>query len=338
MKSMKMHKWLFPVALAALSLLAGCKKSGEEVKRYMDGRLTLSFPLYVEAGFSKTFCIDTLMTVKRSDGGPIGYYFRNSDTNVGDTLVTVDGRIDHQYYTVTVPDKMKNMSVSLFAFAPKEANYYDASTSALFTIVKPGLDGNGTITGFEAGSSPLMTDERDGKQYYTVEAGGHTWMRHNLAWAGAGLAYERSEVMTDIVGRFYTWEEAQTACPEGWRLPSDADWTALDPGAEAGKDMPGFAGKLMVDTYFNGVKMWEYFKNVHISDDFGLSVMPAGYASVGEDGATDFGGLFDYAAFWTSDSTDGMGVIRYIYQGSDIFYRGRMSQTEFAASVRCVKQ
>ena len=33
--------------------------------------------------------------------------------------------------------------------------------------------------------------------------------------------------MDMIFGKYYTWTEAQTACPEGWELPSDADFVEL---------------------------------------------------------------------------------------------------------------
>ena len=55
------------------------------------------------------------------------------------------------------------------------------------------------------------------------------------------------------------------------------------------------------------------------------------------DGAYDFDGLYSYAAFWTADEADGLGVCRYIFHNKDVVYRGRMSKTDFAATVRCVR-
>ena len=142
--------------------------------------------------------------------------------------------------------------------------------------------------------------------------------------------------MNGIFGRFYTWDEAQTACPEGWHLPSDAEWAALRTDGGDSRDIPGLAGKLMGDLYFNGDKMWEYWREVKITDELGLSVMPVGYA-LPAGGEYDFDGLSGYAAFWTSDEVNGEGVCRYIYEDKDVVYRGLMSKTEFAAPVRCVR-
>ena len=95
--------------------------------------------------------------------------------------------------------------------------------------------------------------------------------------------------------------------------------------------------ELMGDLYFNGAKMWEYWREVKITDELRLSVMPVGYGRV-EDNSCVFDGLYTYAAFWTADEADGQGVCRYIYQDKDILYRGLMPKTDFAASVRCVKE
>ena len=32
----------------------------------------------------------------------------------------------------------------------------------------------------------------------------------------------------DKHGNLYTWEEANTLCPDGWRLPTDEDWKNLE--------------------------------------------------------------------------------------------------------------
>lgn len=334
---MKLYKWLFPAALAALLALApGCKKDDTTEYKTLTGTLSVSMPGFVNPGYTKTFMIDTLMTLSCADGYSIGYYFTDPDTGERDTLVTSDGVIRQHYYTVTVADKVATETLTLSAFVPADSNYSGKTVSASFTIVRPGWDGNGSITSFNPDSSGSFTDERDGRSYYYNIVGSLSWMRQNLAWEGAGRPYEGYDAMTDIFGCYYTWEEAQEACPDGWRLPSDAEWTALQEESEAGKDIPGLAGRLMGDLYFNGTKMWEYWREVKITDELGLSVMPVGYATVDE-GSDGFDGLYSYAAFWTSDESDGKGVCRYIYQDKDIVYRGRLSKTDFAASVRCVR-
>ena len=333
---MKFVKWFVLGALLAGFLsVQGCKKEETTDYKYLDGKIALSLPPFVEPGFTKTFKIDTLMLMSREDGGSIGYYFRDSGAGVNDTLVTADGVIRHHEFTVTAPDDAVTNTLTLTAFTAAESQYYNSSFSATYSVVLPGLDGKGSITHFDTQTSSFI-DARDGKEYYTTDTDKLSWMRNNLAWEGAGVEYQRCTALNYLFGRYYTWEEAQTACPEGWRLPTDADWTALDASAVAGQDIPGLAGKLMGDIYFNGTKMWEYWREVKITDQLGLSAMPVGYATVSGKDYT-FDGLYSYAAFWTSDESEDLGVCRYVFHKKDIVYRGRMSKTEFAATVRCVR-
>ena len=113
--------------------------------------------------------------------------------------------------------------------------------------------------------------------------------------------------------------------------------TALKTGAAAASDIPGLAGKMMADLYFNDAKMWEYWRDVKITDELCFSAIPVGYGT-GVGRSFEFKGNLEYSVFWTSDEEDGLGICRYIYEDKDIVYRGRMSKTEFVTSVRCVRE
>ena len=334
---MKLNNILLPALLvAALSILPGCKKENTETKT-LSGYLSVELPPYMGGGESKTFMIDTLMTLICPDGETIGYYFRDETTQTNDTLVKADGTILKHYYTYTAPSTKGNAKLTLAGFMGKDSKYSGFSTSYTTTVVFPGLSGSGSITGFDKDGSWTYRDFRDGRTYYCSIIGDLFWMRQNLAWDEAGVPFEGCGVMTDVFGRYYTWEEAQTACPNGWRLPTDAEVVALQENAAASKDIPGLAGKLMADLYFNDTRMWEYWRDVKITDELCFSAIPVGYGTVAE-GSYDFQGDFEYAVFWTSDEEDGYGICRYIYQNKDIVYRGRMSKTDFVAPVRCVME
>ena len=336
---MKLSRYLLPALALILgsALIQGCKKDEETETKYMDGVLRLVVPPFVECGYTKTFLVDTLMTLSRSDGGPIGYYFYNADSGVRDTVVRADGTFKSHYYTLQTPVTPSSVTLYLYAFADASSNYSMDYTGVTFMVVRPGVDGTGSIKHFDTAGYETFTDERDGLEYYTVEAGGNTWMRQNLAWKGAGASYIECEAMSELFGRYYTWEEAQTACPDGWRLPTDAEWAALQEGGEVGQNISGLAGKLMGNITFNDIKMWSYWREVNITDALHFSVMPCGYAVTGE-GEYNFAGVFGYATFWTADATpDGQAGLRYIYQDRDILYYAKVSQTEFASTVRCVK-
>lgn len=87
----------------------------------------------------------------------------------------------------------------------------------------------------EAAKPPLvsgnqMTDQRDQKGYKIAEIAGKRWMTENINFATKGYfcQTETSDDMCAAYGGFYTYAGALKACPDGWRLPTEAEVTALD--------------------------------------------------------------------------------------------------------------
>jgi len=62
-------------------------------------------------------------------------------------------------------------------------------------------------------TSNIFVDDRDNREYKIKDIGS------GVIWFMEDLAYNAKTK--------YTWTEANTACPTGWRLPSDADWGTL---------------------------------------------------------------------------------------------------------------
>lgn len=327
---MKLRRFFFLTALAVvLSSIFSCKKKDEGPKstwEYFKGKLEFSIPPYVLKGETYTM---TPSGISRKDKGDFGYHWSLPPKWPKRDTVKKEGVAGTGEYKLVVPDTLCTLSITCVAFAK---GYYSSNAKRTAQIVDP--DKSVEWEGEEA--LPFVLDPRDNKKLPYSVVGEKWWMSENLAFEGAGMPFKKSHAMKDVFGHYYTFNEAASACPEGWRLPSMADFTELckSSGAEGFK---GASGALMADAYFNKEKMWEFWPAVKITNKTGFSAIPTGYASLRSDGA-DFKDVNNYAAYWTSDeSADGLGVYVYLYVESPDVMVGSADKTSFAASVRCIK-
>ena len=317
------------IALLALLCVTSCKKDKTENFLNLTGSPEFSMPIFSVAGDTYTF---TAKGVTADDGTKVRYYWYNSPyRSARDTSDT---------YSVTITDTLCTVTVYCVAFAD---GYYNSSASQSTIILKPGRDG-GSISGLESveGRDFMFTDSRDGHEYLCTTVGGKDWFRENLAYKGSGIPLENCEAASDVFGRFYTWREAVSACPEGWRLSTLNDWAdaaaaSLGTTPDPKERYYSAAGAFMGDLYLNGKTIWEYWPEVKITDRLGLSMIPLGYANKTE-GKADFKSMYDYAAFWTADEKDAeQAYYRYFYDESPDLFIGSTSKSSFAANVRCVR-
>lgn len=160
-----------------------------------------------------------------------------------------------------------------------------------------------------------MVDDRDGQVYKTVKIGKQVWMAENLNFdTDSSFCTKDSVRYCDKYGRLYVWgtavdnrgkwsanckycddtktcpmiEPVRGVCPAGWHLPSKAEWdtlyTAVGGESTAGKVLKSLSG---------------WYKDGNGTDDFGFSVLPAGY---GAGNMAYYRETYD-AYFWAS--TDG---------------------------------
>jgi uncharacterized protein (TIGR02145 family) len=175
----------------------------------------------------------------------------------------------------------------------------------------------------------VLTDSRDGKKYGTVAIGKQVWMAENLNYnANGSNCYGNQESNCQRYGRLYNWNAARSACPNGWHLPSDAEWTMLT-------DFVG--GSKVAGTKLKAKSGWNEYgwfskKSGNGTDDYDFSALPGGGSSSG------YFGSVGYRSYWWSSTEDYAADAwnRCIYYDRASVYRGGNDKSDFF-SVRCVQ-
>ncbi|MHB1193968.1 MAG: FISUMP domain-containing protein [Longimicrobiales bacterium] len=176
-----------------------------------------------------------------------------------------------------------------------------------------------------------LTDTRDGKNYRTVVIGMQTWMADNLdRRAGEFYCGDRQTANCDTYGALYKWSAARSACPSGWRLPTDADWSALSTylGTNVGGKLKAVSG-LWQCSWCSG--------NDGATNETGFSALPGGYRHR-SGGTWELPG--EKGHFWsaTEDPADATAAWqRSLWVADRVLYRGLSYHKDHALSVRCLK-
>ena len=169
--------------------------------------------------------------------------------------------------------------------------------------------------------SESFTDPRDGQSYDVVKIGNLTWMAENLNYATeASVCPDGDSRNCKRLGRLYTWAEAKMVCPEGWRLPTKADFAELLARPNAGEALKSRDG---------------WFKKGNGSDEFGFNALPAGYGSGGK-----YDGIGGYAYFWSatedSENLESNAYYLFLSFSSDAASLNAFAKEDYR-SVRCVR-
>jgi uncharacterized protein (TIGR02145 family) len=230
----------------------------------------------------------------------------------------------------------------------------EAAGSASFSINIGGqtCEYSATVQANAAISRPGAGVNFDGHQYASIILGnGQEWLAENLKttayangdpipnvtpnaqWSaltnGAWSYYNNDSKLVNPYGRLYNWytvSDPRNVCPNGWHVPTDAEWEALSKYL-GGEDFAG--GKLKG----KGTQYWTS-PNMDASNDSGFTGLPGGIRYQ----AGFFVAMSD-EGYWWSATANGttLAMFRGLNFNNASFVKYDSGEKADGLSVRCMK-
>lgn len=149
-------------------------------------------------------------------------------------------------------------------------------------------------------------------QIKSIKIGKQIWMAENLnVEVNGSWCYNEDPLKGEIYGRLYNWEAAIKACPKGWHLPSDDEWTELS-NTLGGEDVAA--------------------KYLKIGGSSGFNAQLGGFRDVGA-----FRFIDQYGGYWSNSTFDNKHAwYRYFTNKENALTKTYFSK-HYGFCVRCVK-
>lgn len=267
------------------------------------GSATITMSVAAATNYNATSCTGT-QTVNKADQATPAAPTMNSRTT---TCIFLNGcsgggcefRRDGGLWQ-TATNFCNLTSGTTYSFTQRKAattNYNASSESSAVNI--------STVAEWACGTN-YFVDGRDGQSYPTKLFGSQCWMTKNLNYnIATSYCYGNNTTLCNTYGRLYTQTTAATACPTGWHLASDAEYTALEGVIGSAKTAWMDAG------VWAGLYGGAYYSN-----------------------AFRYAG--SYGFWWTSTPYSSNYWARVLYSATNV-YRASYPAGNNAFSVRCVK-
>jgi len=265
-----------------------------------------------------------------------GYYINGTSPNPFDTLIS-GIEAETTYYVRALAQNATQNAAGTYSYGEEKS-----FTTGTFTV-----------------TTGSFMDTRDNTTYNTITISGQTWMAENLAWLpevcasdaecgywvygyeGTDEAAAIGEANYSTYGVLYNFETAQTACPAGWHLPSDYEWSYLE--VHLGMSIVATIGTGWRGTDQGG-KMKETSTthwdppNTGATNISGFTGLPGGLR---DNSGKNFQTMGTSGNFWSSTLEGNWANYRFLYNldariGSD-WLPAATGTTTPGGSVRCVQ-
>lgn len=200
----------------------------------------------------------------------------------------------------------------------------------------------------------VLVDKRDGKVYQTIGVGNQRWMAQNLDYQDSVSTPILSESIytgdgNDVyfLGTLYNWNAAmnsegswkdsklekpvQGICPEGYHIPSSAEWDTLTAFVNKFRESKNEAASLKA-------KSWDSWyppdnKDLEGTNEFGTNIDASGF--VGKDNKYVYANKQVY--LWTSDADSSGFALQHLSITSSKMDREIHNYPRVKAAIRCVE-
>ncbi len=235
----------------------------------------------------------------------------------------------------------------------EKAKYYVQA----FATNEEGTSYGAVVSFTTGGNDGVFTDSRNGTLYPYKIIGTQTWMVKNIDFLpsvsrstmespsdalyyvydfeGEDLTLAKASAHYSTYGVLYNWTAAQSACPAGWHLPSDAEWKTLELylGMEQSDiDTEGARASGLAGDKMKSNTGWPEGGNG--SNSSGFAALPGGFTFPGG----GFGNIGHQAQLWSSTLKEDQSMSftrRLNWSGVGI---DRVASTKSRGySVRCLK-
>jgi uncharacterized protein (TIGR02145 family) len=145
----------------------------------------------------------------------------------------------------------------------------------------------------------------------------------NFSASSGSVCYDNLESNCAIYGKLYTWAAANTSCPNGWHLPSIAEWDKLSRYIDGNT---GTSKPYSSTTAGGKLKAKSGWSSGNGTDDFGFEALPGGDSRNGT-----FSNKGSFGKWWSSENPYRRTITHTTEAGWDY------SDFPFLYSVRCIQ-
>ncbi|MBQ1654899.1 MAG: fibrobacter succinogenes major paralogous domain-containing protein, partial [Bacteroidales bacterium] len=322
--------------------------------------------------FHIPYCDDKTILIQLQDCEPITYngvtYDHSDIYTIGqyltykgcDSTIILDVRIREHLFS----EMVVNTCEETYDFGGQ--TYTESGIYQQSFVTEHGCD---SIVSLRLTLDNGFRDERDGNVYCTITFGDQVWMRDNLKYLpqvtspdntsggsaryyvygynGSNVNEAKATENYEKYGVLYNWEAAMTACPAGWHLPSDTEWSLLEiylenngynfdgyRDSDNDRDTHNVIAKAMAATSewtrsdVSNAVGWLQEKN----NDSGFNGKPGGEKYI-----HGFQSINECAIWWTSTPNTGDNCWdRYLYFSRDFCNRTN-NHRSIGMGVRCIQ-